>query len=139
MAPAPGDPLAVEQDATRGRREDAGDAVEEGRLARAVRSDQADDLPFRQLQRDPSKRLDSAKTLHDVDSLQNAGGDLRAGCQRAHQATLRRFAGAFQRVGETPELVLAHEPALLRSELLHTGEKLPLGLVVQIEPELGCL
>src|SRR5712691_12591115 len=97
--------FSVEQDPTRGRREDAGDTVEEGRLTGAVRPDQSDDLPLGQLERYAAKRLDAAEALHDFDSLQNAGGDLRAGGQGAHQGDFTSFCGDFlgrRQVAETP-------------------------------------
>src|SRR2546427_7085234 len=60
--------FSVEQDSTRGRREDAGDTVEQSRLTGAVRPDQADDLPLGQFERHASKCLDSTEALHDFDS-----------------------------------------------------------------------
>ena len=44
VRPQPGDPLAAEADLARGRRVDAGDDVEDRRLAGAVRADQREDL-----------------------------------------------------------------------------------------------
>src|SRR5206468_5459933 len=88
------------------------------------------------LERNASERLDPAEALHDVDSFENPGSDLRAGCQKAHQATLRRFAGAFQGRGQLSELLVADQSALLRAQVLDPCEQGSLGVIVEVETEL---
>src|SRR5581483_9605299 len=65
-----GDVRAVEDDATRGRLVDAGDHVEEGRLAGAVRTDQRDDRAARDREVDVVDRDEPAELLAERVGLQ---------------------------------------------------------------------
>src|SRR5205807_3647966 len=63
MARAAAERPTVQQDPAGARRVDAGDAVQQRRLPRPVRADQADDLALRELERDAPERVDAAEAL----------------------------------------------------------------------------
>src|SRR5207249_3458283 len=69
VRPEPRDRAAVQPDVARVRPGEAGDDVEEGRLPRAVRPDDADDLPRRHREADVGVGHDAAEALRDVDDL----------------------------------------------------------------------
>src|SRR5581483_5221844 len=62
--------LAFEAQLSRVGSVEAGDEVEDGRLAGAVRADQADDLALRHVERDVVDRDDPAEAARDVPDLQ---------------------------------------------------------------------
>src|SRR5262249_32347410 len=68
-----GDGVAVEVHVAGARRELAEDAVEQGRLAAAVRTDDAEDLAGAHLGREAGHRDDAAERLLQVAHLEDAG------------------------------------------------------------------
>src|SRR4029077_20064899 len=66
-----GDVAALEHDATLGRREDAGDRVEQGRLARAIRADQREHLAALRVERHIIHGDEAAEPLRHVLDLQD--------------------------------------------------------------------
>jgi hypothetical protein len=60
------------------------DDIEERGLARSIRPDQAEDLPFRQIKRDASEGLQAAKSFRDAPLL-------RAGCSYQYPPQFREF------------------------------------------------
>src|SRR5207302_3344650 len=80
--------LTVQQDVARRRGVDAGDAVEQRRLPRAVGPDQADDFALGELERDAPERVDAAEALGHVDRLERRLRPVYR--ERAHSATLNR-------------------------------------------------
>ena len=76
-----GDVLAIQPDLAGIRREQPGDDVEQGRLAGAVRADQAGDRAARDLKRAIIHRVDAAETLADMLDLDHA---LRAARRAPH-------------------------------------------------------
>ena len=82
---------AGEGDGARGHRQIAGQAVEEGRLARAVGADQAEDVALLDRHRGVVDRLEGAERLDDVLRLNQHGVDLAAIEQR--QQAARQEAG----------------------------------------------
>ena len=70
------DLLAIEQHLTRRRSVKAGDHVEKGRLASAVRADQTGDRAFLDIEVESAHRGQAAKMLADFSSFQQGHGDL---------------------------------------------------------------
>jgi hypothetical protein len=69
MCRKPGNILAVEQDRARGRRERSRDHVEHGRLAGAVRADQAGDRAAFDFERTIVDRHDASEAFRNVSDL----------------------------------------------------------------------
>ena len=78
------DLAAVELDRAGGREVEPGHQVDERRLARAVRADQADDLVLVQLERDVVERLHALERARDGDAP--AAFPAAWGCRRVAQA-----------------------------------------------------
>src|SRR5207245_10474308 len=70
---------ALEADRGRGCRVEAAQAVEQGRLARAVRPDQTHDLSGLDVERDPVQCEDAAEPDRDVTNAEDRHLVLRAG------------------------------------------------------------
>src|SRR5262249_4722292 len=108
--PEPGDPVrglgqersAFEVDRARRGRVEPAQAVEQGRLARAVRPDQTHDLSGLDVERDPVQCDDSAEPDRDVTNAEDGHLDLRAGIRApAERGEYMRRAGF--REAERPE------------------------------------
>ncbi len=74
-----GDVALSVADSTGGGCVEAGDAVEEGRLAGAVRADDPDDLPLVDAQVDVAQGLHAAEADVDVARLEERGSVIRLG------------------------------------------------------------
>ena len=70
---------AFEPDVAAGRRVEPAQAVEEGRLAGAVGSDQPEDLALVEVERDAVERDDAAKAHHDLADFEQLGAGRVAG------------------------------------------------------------
>ena len=80
------DVLTEEGDAACGRRQRSGDAVEQRRLARAVRADEHAALAGGHAQRHPVDGAQAAKLLHDLGDL-DGRGHARAALPRSRAAS----------------------------------------------------
>jgi len=90
-----GEAPALEQDLALGIAVDAAYAVEQGRLARAVRPDQAADLPLTHVEGDAVERDHAAEAHDDVSNLQQRiPGRAGKGWRGAHRRPDTRYAGA---------------------------------------------
>jgi len=79
MRPESGDVFAVEPDGAGGGPDEAGQKVEAGRLARAIRTDQADDLALRNAEIDTVDGGESAEVPGETLCLEKKRGAHAAG------------------------------------------------------------
>src|SRR5262249_27951831 len=95
VRPEAEDRAAGQEDRALARSIEPADAVEEGRLAGAVRTDQADDLAFADVEGDAIERDDTAETHRDVTNGQQRG--LGGGTGHGENGFLEHGLSFFQR------------------------------------------
>ena len=100
-------PPARDPDVAGGRVEDAHDDVEERRLAGAVRPDEADDRPARDLEVDLLDRDEAAERLGHLSGVEDQVRRLRGGRRLGHQSPSAAVGGGMSATSRSPHVARA--------------------------------